>query len=139
VARVDARQALLRERARAVFGGGSIFMYDLDDEANVVLVRGRGSRAWNADGRERIDYHLGSGPRLVGHCHPRVVEAVQLQRHEAWVRGPVELRITSPVQREVAAIALPYTPAAEPAGDAGQAIASSSLAGERMAAGQVRR
>jgi glutamate-1-semialdehyde 2,1-aminomutase len=79
VARVRERQALLRERARAVFGGGSIFMYDLDDEANVVLERGRGSRAWDADGREWIDYHLGSGPLLVGHCHPRVVEAVRRQ------------------------------------------------------------
>ena len=34
-------------------------------------------------------------------------------RHQAWVRGPISLAITSPVQREVAAIALPYTPAAD--------------------------
>lgn len=34
-------------------------------------------------------------------------------RHLAWQRQPVSLLITSPVDREVAAIALPYTPAAE--------------------------
>jgi aminopeptidase YwaD len=34
-------------------------------------------------------------------------------KHLAWNRGPVSLRITSPVDREVAAIALPYTPAAD--------------------------
>jgi aminopeptidase YwaD len=34
-------------------------------------------------------------------------------RHHGWIRGPVSLRITSPVDREVAAIALPYTPAAD--------------------------
>ncbi|HEY3107961.1 MAG TPA: M20/M25/M40 family metallo-hydrolase [Chloroflexota bacterium] len=34
-------------------------------------------------------------------------------RHQGWTRGPVELRISSPVEREVAAIALPYTPAAD--------------------------
>jgi aminopeptidase YwaD len=34
-------------------------------------------------------------------------------RHQGWTRGPVELRITAPVDRAVAAIALPYTPAAD--------------------------
>src|SRR5689334_5182050 len=79
MARVRTRQNELRERARAVFGGGSIFMYDLDDAANAVLERGAGSHAWDADGGEWIDYHLGSGPLLVGHSHPRVVEAVRRQ------------------------------------------------------------
>src|SRR5712692_1560492 len=33
--------------------------------------------------------------------------------HNGWTRGPVRLEIVSPVAREVAAIALPYTPAAD--------------------------
>ncbi|HEV8634377.1 MAG TPA: aspartate aminotransferase family protein [Chloroflexota bacterium] len=73
------RSAELRRRAKAVFAGGSPFMYDLPDEVNVVLERGRGSRVWDADGREWIDYHLGSGPLLIGHSHPGVVEAVKDQ------------------------------------------------------------
>src|SRR5919201_2880014 len=76
---VTTRSDELRRRAQAVFGGGSLFMYDLPDEANVVLERGAGARAWDADGREWIDYPLGSGPLLVGHCHPEVVAAVRAQ------------------------------------------------------------
>src|SRR5579884_2350732 len=41
--------------------------------------------------------------------NPRLMEF----EHQAWARGPISLRITSPVSREVAAIALPYTPAAD--------------------------
>src|ERR671934_1126568 len=79
MAEVTTRSDELRRRAQAVFGGGSLFMYDLPDEANVVLERGAGARAWDADGREWIDYHLGSGPLLVGHSHPDVVAAVRAQ------------------------------------------------------------
>jgi glutamate-1-semialdehyde 2,1-aminomutase len=76
---VVSRSAELRRRAREVFGGGAPFMFDLPDEANAVLERGRGAHVWDADGREWIDYHLGSGPLLLGHCHPAVVEAVKAQ------------------------------------------------------------
>jgi glutamate-1-semialdehyde 2,1-aminomutase len=76
---VTTRSDELRRRAQAVFGGGSLFMYDLPDEANVVIERGAGARAWDADGREWIDYHHGSGPLLVGHCHPEVLAAVRAQ------------------------------------------------------------
>jgi glutamate-1-semialdehyde 2,1-aminomutase len=79
VSEVTTRSAELRRRAQAVFGGGSMFMYDLPDEANVVLDRGAGARAWDADGREWVDYHLASGPLLIGHCHPEVVVAVRAQ------------------------------------------------------------
>jgi glutamate-1-semialdehyde 2,1-aminomutase len=43
------------------------------------IVRGRGSRVWDVDGNEFIEY--GSGLRAVslGHAHPRVVEAVRAQ------------------------------------------------------------
>lgn len=34
-------------------------------------------------------------------------------RHQAWSRGATSLRITAPLEREVASIALPYTPAAD--------------------------
>jgi len=34
---------------------------------------------WSSDGREFIDFVLGSGPMVLGHAHPRVVAAVQAQ------------------------------------------------------------
>lgn len=45
-------------------------------EDRTVLVRGKGSRVWDAEGNEYIDYLLGSGPLVLGHAHPAVVEAV---------------------------------------------------------------
>lgn len=40
-----------------------------------MLVRGRGCRVWDLDGNEYIDYTLGLGPAILGHCHPEVVQA----------------------------------------------------------------
>jgi glutamate-1-semialdehyde 2,1-aminomutase len=40
------------------------------------VARGQGSRVWDADGHEYVDYLLGLGPMLLGHRHPGVTEAV---------------------------------------------------------------
>jgi len=45
----------------------------------VCLTRGEGSRVWDAEGREYLDFFPGWGCNLVGHCPPRVVEAVREQ------------------------------------------------------------
>jgi predicted acetylornithine/succinylornithine family transaminase len=45
----------------------------------VCLVRGEGSRVWDAEGREYLDFFPGWGCGLLGHCPPRVVEAVREQ------------------------------------------------------------
>ncbi|WP_164100583.1 aspartate aminotransferase family protein [Candidatus Laterigemmans baculatus] len=45
----------------------------------VSLVRGEGSRVWDSEGREYLDLFPGWGCNLLGHCPPRVVEAVQRQ------------------------------------------------------------
>lgn len=43
--------------------------------------------------------------------------ATQEFRHTGWTRGPVQLEVTAPVQREVAAISLPYSPPADLEGE----------------------
>jgi glutamate-1-semialdehyde 2,1-aminomutase len=43
----------------------------------IYISRGRGSRVWDLDGNEFIDFHNGYGVMAVGHAHPKVVEAVQ--------------------------------------------------------------
>src|SRR4051794_25950214 len=43
----------------------------------VVLQRGEGSRVWDVDGNEYIDYICSWGPLILGHSHPSVVEAVK--------------------------------------------------------------
>ncbi len=45
----------------------------------VCLVRGEGSYVWDAEGRRYLDFFPGWGCNLLGHCPPRVVEAVQEQ------------------------------------------------------------
>lgn len=48
-------------------------------DPGVILREGRGSRVWNEDGKEFIDYLIGSGPMILGHGHPEVQDAVQEQ------------------------------------------------------------
>jgi predicted acetylornithine/succinylornithine family transaminase len=45
----------------------------------VNLVRGEGSRVWDAEGREYLDLFPGWGCNLLGHCPPPVVAAIQEQ------------------------------------------------------------
>ncbi len=45
----------------------------------VEFVRGLGCRLWDADGNEYLDFLAGISVLNVGHCHPRVVEAVREQ------------------------------------------------------------
>jgi glutamate-1-semialdehyde 2,1-aminomutase len=51
----------------------------LPREARVVLVRGKGSRVWDSEGHEYIDYYLGSASLVLGHADPEVLEAVRSQ------------------------------------------------------------
>jgi hypothetical protein len=59
-------------RAAQVLPGGGFGNFD----ARIVIARGEGSRVWDEDGREYVDYLIGSGPMLLGHGHPEVMEAV---------------------------------------------------------------
>jgi glutamate-1-semialdehyde 2,1-aminomutase len=45
----------------------------------VYAARAAGSRKWDVDGHEYVDYFGGHGALLLGHAHPAVVEAVQAQ------------------------------------------------------------
>src|SRR5580704_12972707 len=45
----------------------------------VEFVRGEGSRLWDVDGEEYLDFLCGISVTNVGHCHPRVVAAVREQ------------------------------------------------------------
>ena len=45
----------------------------------VALVRGKGARVWDADGREYLDFLAGIAVNALGHCHPAVVRAIQHQ------------------------------------------------------------
>jgi acetylornithine aminotransferase len=45
----------------------------------IVPVRGEGCRLWDADGKEYLDFLAGVAVNNLGHCHPKVVKALQEQ------------------------------------------------------------
>lgn len=45
----------------------------------LAFIKGKGSRLWDADGKEYIDMLAGIAVNSVGHCHPKVVAAIQEQ------------------------------------------------------------
>lgn len=45
----------------------------------VAIVRGKGAIVWDANGKEYIDCIAGQGVANLGHCHPKVVAAIQEQ------------------------------------------------------------
>lgn len=59
-------------RAREVLPAAGFGNFD----ASIVIARGEGSSVWDEDGNEYVDYLIGSGPMLLGHGHPEVMEAV---------------------------------------------------------------
>ena len=73
------RAAALAERARAAIPGG--ITHDIRHllPFPVYIERARGTRKWDVDGHEYVDYWMGHGALFLGHCHPAVVSAVQEQ------------------------------------------------------------
>jgi len=63
----------------------------------VRFVRGEGARLWDDDGHEYLDFLSGISVSSVGHCHPRVVEAIRAQAGELIHVG--NLFYTEPMTR----------------------------------------
>ena len=87
----------LFERAQRVIPGGvnsPVRSFRAVEGTPPFIARGNGSRVWDVDGNEYIDY-LGSwGPLALGHAHPAVVEAVQRAAADGTSFG-------APVEQEV--------------------------------------
>lgn len=65
--------AALVERRRKSFGAGSVLFYD----EPLKMVRAEGAYLYASDGRAYLDFY--NNVPTVGHCHPKVVEAVRRQ------------------------------------------------------------
>jgi len=48
-------------------------------ERSLALVRGEGCRVWDAEGKEYIDFGAGIAVCSLGHCHPKVTDAIRKQ------------------------------------------------------------
>ena len=89
------KSAALYERARGVIAGGVTHDSRHLKPFPVYVDRALGSRKWDVDGHEYVDYWMGHGALFLGHCHPAIVKAIQEQAprgthfgacHEAEVR-----------------------------------------------------
>ena len=77
------RSAQLYERAARTLPFGVVSSFQKMQPYPIYATHGRGSHIWDQDGTEYLDFHCGFGAMVVGHAHPRIVEAI----HEAAGRG----------------------------------------------------
>jgi glutamate-1-semialdehyde 2,1-aminomutase len=58
----------------------------------IFIARGEGARLFDLDGNDYLDYVGSWGPLILGHCHPRVVRAVEEALHKGASFGaPTEI------------------------------------------------
>jgi glutamate-1-semialdehyde 2,1-aminomutase len=94
---MKSRNEALFERASAAIPGGvnsPVRAYRGVGGTPPFLVRGAGSRVWDADGKAYIDYVGSWGPLIAGHAHRAVLEAVQAAARDGLSFG-------APTEREV--------------------------------------
>ncbi len=75
--RKHARSLRYREEAKAHLPGGVSSSWQLWPPHPIYVRRGAGSHVWDIDENEYVDYHNGYGVMVMGHAHPKIVEAVQ--------------------------------------------------------------
>ncbi|CCJ86498.1 Acetylornithine aminotransferase / N-succinyl-L,L-diaminopimelate aminotransferase [Cronobacter dublinensis 582] len=52
--------------------------------AEFIPVKGKGSRVWDQQGNEYVDFAGGIAVTALGHCHPRLVAALKAQGETLW-------------------------------------------------------
>ncbi|HEZ7182951.1 TPA: aspartate aminotransferase family protein [Neisseria meningitidis] len=52
--------------------------------APMIPERASGSRVWDTEGREYIDFSGGIAVNALGHCHPALADALNAQMHKLW-------------------------------------------------------
>ena len=70
----------LHERALKFFAAdGATHATRILDPFRPYITHAKGSRKWDVDGNEYIDYVMGHGALILGHSHPDIVRAIQVQ------------------------------------------------------------
>jgi glutamate-1-semialdehyde 2,1-aminomutase len=78
------------------------------DPCPPFIAKGKGSRIWDEDSNEYLDFNLAYGCLINGHAHPQMVKAVQKQAEQGFhFASPTELEI------EVATLFQKFVPNAE--------------------------
>jgi glutamate-1-semialdehyde 2,1-aminomutase len=66
-----------REEAKRRLPGGVSSSWQSWPPHPIYVTHGQGSHVWDIDGNEYVDYHNGYGVMVMGHAHPKIVEAVR--------------------------------------------------------------
>lgn len=84
--RIERSRELFERAQRSLAGGVGAQVRSLALPHPVYFDRGEGSKLYDVDGNEYVDYLLAYGPLILGHCPPPVVETVseQLARGTAF-------------------------------------------------------
>jgi glutamate-1-semialdehyde 2,1-aminomutase len=72
----NSREKELLEKAARYLPGAGSGNTNFPDSLQFLAREGLGSRIWDVSGNEYVDWLMGSGPMVLGHAHPAVVEAV---------------------------------------------------------------
>jgi acetylornithine/N-succinyldiaminopimelate aminotransferase len=81
-----------------IMAEGQKFVMNTYGRLPLAIVKGKGAYVWDADGKEYLDFVSGIAVNNVGHCHPKVVEAVANQANTLfhcsnlyWIESQVKL------------------------------------------------
>lgn len=100
----------LFERAEQILVGGvnsPVRAFRAVGGTPLVIDRARGSRLWDVDGREYMDYVCSWGALILGHAHPDVVAAVSDQASRGTSYGmlsPLEIELGEQIARAIPSI-----------------------------------
>jgi glutamate-1-semialdehyde 2,1-aminomutase len=97
------------DRARAVLPGGVVGQGRSADPHPLYMTRASGSRMWDVDGNQYVDFHCGFGSVLHGHNDPRMRETLErtLDRHG------IAFAAANPLEAELAERIVRHVPSAE--------------------------
>jgi len=91
------RSKELFEEAKKYIPGGvnsPVRAFKSVGETPRFIERAKGSHVWDVDGNEYVDYVCSWGPMILGHAHPKVVEAIKAQSEKGTSYGaPTELEV----------------------------------------------
>jgi len=88
----------LHEKAVRAMPGGTTRTTTYFDPYPLYIERGEGCRVWDADGTERIDMLGNYTAMILGHAHPKVVEAIQKQAARGTgfaAANPIEVQLAT--------------------------------------------
>jgi len=88
----------LHESALTVMPGGTTRTTTYFDPYPLYIKRGKGCRIWDVDGTERLDMLGNYTSMILGHVHPKVVEAIRRQAAQGTAfaaANPVEVKLAA--------------------------------------------